>query len=57
MTYTFTGMRAYVQNQIDPTPFLIKSIILSLIYGAAFLGLFFYMFNKSKDKGLSRLTD
>jgi len=57
MTYTFTGMRAYVQNQIDPTPYLIKSIILSLIYGAVFLGLFFYMFNKSKDKGLSRLTD
>ncbi|MDR3646870.1 MAG: ABC transporter permease [Candidatus Babeliales bacterium] len=57
MTYTFIGMRAYVQNQIDSTPYLIKSVILSLVYGTIFLLLFFYMFNKSKDKGLSRLTE
>lgn len=57
MSYVFTGMRGYVLNQVNPAPYLIKSVILSLAYGALFLLLFFYMFNKSKDNGLARLTD
>lgn len=57
MAYTFTGMRRYLLNNTNPTPYLITSFILSLIYGSIFLLLFFYMFNKSKNKGLSRLTD
>lgn len=57
MSYIFTGMRGYITNQTSPNPYLIKGTILSLIYGIIFLFLFFYMFNKSKNKGLSRLSD
>lgn len=57
MTYTFQGMREYVTNFANPIPYLIKSAVLSLVYGIVFLSLFFYAFKKSKDKGLSRLSD
>ncbi len=57
MSYIFTGMRAYVLQNVNPIPYIIKSSILILIYGILFLFLFFYMFNKSKNKGLNRLTD
>ena len=57
MSYAFKGMREYILNHANPLSYLIKSSVLSLIYGCLFLLLFFYMFNKSKNKGLSRLTD
>lgn len=57
MTYTFVGMRQYLLNNLNPAPYIIKSCTLSLVYGAIFLWLFFYMFKKSKDKGLARLSD
>jgi len=57
MSYAFTGMRLYILNQVDPSYNLMICTLLSLVYGSIFLLFFFYMFNKSKDEGLSRLTD
>ncbi|OGB83575.1 hypothetical protein A3F66_04360 [candidate division TM6 bacterium RIFCSPHIGHO2_12_FULL_32_22] len=57
MSYIFTAMREYILDGINPLSNLVKSGILTLVYGTLFLALFFYMFNKSKNKGLTRLTD
>jgi ABC-2 type transport system permease protein len=57
MSYIFTGMRQYVFNGINPMPYIIKSNLMNIAYGALSLIFFFYMFNRSKDKGLARLTD
>ena len=57
MSYIFTGMRLYVGNQQDPTLYLIKGYILSILYAASAILLFIYLFNYSKQKGLARLSD
>lgn len=57
MTYVFASFREYVLKQANPIPGIIQSVLLSLIYGSIFLCLFFYMFKKSKDNGLSRLSE
>lgn len=57
MSYIFTGMRAQVMHQQDPTSYLIKGYILSILYASGALLLFVYCFNRSKQKGLARLSD
>jgi ABC-2 type transport system permease protein len=57
MSYVFQGMRAYLMHQQDPTSYLIKGYLLSIIYAAIAIILFAYLFNRSKVKGLARLSD
>jgi ABC-2 type transport system permease protein len=57
MSYIFTGMRAQVMRQEDPTSYLIKGYVLSILYALCALLLFAYCFNRSKQKGLARLSD
>lgn len=57
MSYVFQGMRNYVMHQQDPTLYLIKGYVLSILYAISAITLFIYFFNKSKIKGLARLTD
>jgi ABC-2 type transport system permease protein len=57
MSYLFQGMRGYVMQQQDPTPYLIKGYVLSIVYALCAIALFVYCFNHSKQKGLARLAD
>jgi len=57
MSYVFQGMRAYVMHQQDPTIYLIKGYVLSALYAVLGVAGFIYCFNRSKIKGLARLTD
>ena len=57
MSYLFQGMRGYVMQQQDPTPYLIKGYVLSIVYAACAMVIFVYCFNHSKKKGLARLAD
>lgn len=57
MSYVFQGMRDFVAHQEDPTPYLIKGYALSIVYAIIAILLFIYCFNRSKRKGLARLTD
>jgi len=57
MSYVFTGMRAYVMHEQDPTNYLIKGYAMSILYAISALALFIYCFNQSKQKGLARLAD
>lgn len=57
MSYVFTGMRTYVMQQQDPTAYLIKGYLLSILYALCAIMLFVYCFNRSKRKGLARLAD
>lgn len=56
VSYVFSGMRAYFMNQ-DPTPYLIKGYIMSILYAISAIYLFIYLFNRKKNKGLVRLMD
>jgi len=57
MSYVFTGMRAYLMHQQDPTAYLIKGYILAITYAALAIAGFVYLFNRAKVKGLARLPD
>ena len=57
MSYVFQGMRNYVMYQQDPTDYLIKGYVLSIIYAICAVTMFVYCFNRSKQKGLARLAD
>lgn len=57
MSYVFTGMRGYVMQGQDPTSYLLKGYALSILYATGAVILFVYCFNRSKQKGLSRLAD
>jgi ABC-2 type transport system permease protein len=57
MSYIFTGMREYVMKQQDPTIYLIKGTVLSILYASFALLFFVYCFNRAKRKGLARLAD
>lgn len=57
MNYVFEGMRGYVMHQQEPTVYLIKGYILSILYAIASVALFVYCLNRSKQKGLARLAD
>ncbi len=55
--YVFQGMRGYVMHDQDPTPYLVKAYVLSVLYAACAVVLFIYCFNRSKKNGLARLAD
>lgn len=56
-SYIFEGIRAYrLQNQ-SPFLYILKSCSISLLYIGLFILLFLYMFKKSKEKGLARLSE
>jgi ABC-2 type transport system permease protein len=57
MSYVFQGMRAYVMHQQDPTMYLVKGYALGALYAIIGVAGFIYCFNRSKIKGLARLTD
>lgn len=57
MSYAFKGMRGYLMYEQDPTVYLIKGYIMSILYAASAVLLFIYCFNQSKRNGLARLTD
>jgi len=54
-TYIFEGMRSILHNGAFPVQFFWISISLNIIFLAASIALFKFMFEKSRDKGLSRL--
>lgn len=56
MRYVFTGMRNYLSFQQDPTLDLIKGYALASIYAAVAILLFVRCFERSKNRGLARLT-
>jgi ABC-2 type transport system permease protein len=55
MSYAFEGMRASLIEHADPTPYIIKAYILSIIYVGGSVLLLYWVFNRTKQKGLSRL--
>lgn len=57
MSYVFSGMRAFVLYQQDPTSYLIKGYYISIIYAISAIGIFMYLFNRCKQKGITRLMD
>lgn len=57
MSYVFAGMRGYMMHQQDPTPYLIKGYVLSILYAIWAVIMFAYCFNRAKQKGLARLAD
>lgn len=57
MSYVFQGMRGYVMYQQDPTSYLIKGYVLSILFAIFAIIMFVYCFNRSKKKGLARLAD
>ena len=57
MSYVFTGMRNYLMHQQNPTLYLLKEYVLSILYALSSVVLFIYLFNRSKQKGLARLMD
>lgn len=56
MCYVFKGMRSYVMHH-DVAIYLIKGMLLSIVYAICAIILFAWCFNHSKQKGLARLTD
>lgn len=57
MSYVFKGMREYLMHQQDPTVYLLKGYMLSIIYASIAILFFIYCFNRSKRNGLARLAD
>lgn len=55
MTYIFEGMRDILYNQHFSLSMLIMSFVLNLVYIAASLIFFVFMYEKSRAKGLARL--
>jgi ABC-2 type transport system permease protein len=57
MSYVLEGMRNYILTDANPVPYLIKGYALALLYATLSVALFVYAFNRSKIKGLRRLSD
>lgn len=57
MHYVFKGMRTYLMEGQSPMPHLLQGYAMSIPYAIAAVALFVYCFNRSKEKGLARLTD
>jgi ABC-2 type transport system permease protein len=57
MSYIFSGMRSYLMHQQNPTVSLLKGYVMSTLYAFGASLLFLYLFQRSKQKGLSRLAD
>lgn len=57
MSHVFTGMRVAMIHNGDPTAYLIKGYLMSVAYLLAAILIFICAFNKSKNRGLARLSD
>ncbi|MBM3208533.1 MAG: hypothetical protein FJZ57_08060 [Chlamydiae bacterium] len=55
MTHVFEGMRKCYQTGVFSWSDYFESMALNILYLAASIGLFLFMFDKSREKGLSRL--
>lgn len=56
MTYIFESLRAFLIEGVIRMDYLQKSVLLSLVYLAFSLMFFFWMFAKSRKRGLPRLS-
>lgn len=54
-TYIFEGMRKILTEGIFPTSYFFMSLTLNILYLVVAVGIFKYMFEKSRVKGLGRL--
>ncbi|GMU19701.1 MAG: hypothetical protein AMXMBFR12_08930 [Candidatus Babeliales bacterium] len=57
MSYLLEGMRNYILSGTNPMPNLIKGYTMAILYAAIAIALFVYAFNRSKVKGLARLSN
>lgn len=57
MAYAFEGMRNYMIHGINPAAHITISYALSAVYLALAVVLFIFFFNRTKIKGLARLSD
>ena len=57
MSHVFAGMRYSMIHHGDPMPFLIKGYLMSTAYLLVAIFIFVCAFNKSKNRGLARLSD
>ena len=57
MSYVFEAMRSYLLRGINPWPSIFFGTAMALVYAAVAILLFVFLFNKSKQKGLARLSD
>jgi ABC-2 type transport system permease protein len=57
MSYVFEGMRNYLFHGINPLPSILFGLTMAIAYAGLAIMIFAYLFNKSKNKGLARLSD
>ena len=57
MSYILEGMRNYMLYDTNPAAYLVKGYALAILYAIISIVTFIYAFNKSKAKGLTRLSD
>ena len=57
MSYVFEAMRSYLLRGQNPWPSILFGTAMALAYAAVAILAFVYLFNKSKQKGLARLSD
>ncbi len=57
MSYVFEAMRSYVLHDINPWPSILFAVCMAALYAASAIIIFVWLFNKSKQKGLARLSD
>lgn len=57
MSYVFQGMRAYLMHEQNPTSYLLYGYLLGAVYATIAIVKFIYFFEKTKIKGLARLSD
>jgi ABC-2 type transport system permease protein len=55
MSYAIDGMRRYLTTYEDPTTYLIKAYLLSILYATVAILIFAWIFHHTKQKGLVRL--
>ena len=57
MSYIFEAMRSYILHDINPWPSIFFGSAMAALYASSAIIIFLYLFNKSKQKGLARLSD
>lgn len=57
MSYIFEAMRGYVLHGKNPWPSILFGFGMAAVYTTLAVIIFVYLFNKSKQKGLARLSD
>jgi ABC-2 type transport system permease protein len=57
MTYVFEGLRNYLMHDISPARNLIIAYMMGITYALAAIGIFAWLFKRTKIQGLARLSD